>query len=256
MDNLDLDKLMNSKVSGARKKKIATSVVTAILCAGLVTGGAFGVKYLNDAKKTTPTEQTEPGEKELPDEEKPAEETTPEETPTEETENEIEHSMQMIWFGDEGYSQFDRIAINVMHGEEVVHSFSLSAENDWKCSWSDEYNASDLTLTGLFPDGVTAEFSISGENFVISSTYTPVEGSSESENPTADPGDPDKKEEERPNGFGDKDGTAGSGSKNTVSDSELPQTGLRDWITIFLMGLGTVMVLFGIFEIKRPERLR
>lgn len=240
MDNLDIDKLLSTKANGAHRKKILLSVVTVILCAGLITGGCFGVKSIINAGKSSPTEKTEKGDKEQPKQELSADDKTPDETPKADEKKEIEHSLKMIWFGDEGYSQFDRIAINVMHGEEVVRSFSLSAENEWKCSWSDEYEASELTLAGLFPDGVTAEFSISGENFVISSTYTPVEGENAG----------NSGQSESSNGQ-----TAGGGNKNIVDDNVLPQTGINEWLTLFLMGFGTVIMLFGFYEFKKPERL-
>ncbi len=238
MDNLDMDKLLNSKVSGARRKKILLSIVAVVLCAGLITGACFGIKAIVNTNKDGQSGQETLDNKDKQDDKTP-EDSKKEDEKQDAPQSEpvkFEHTMQLIWFGDKGYSRFDAIAINVMRGKEIVNSFSLSADTGWKCTWTDEYPAKDLSLMALFPDGVTAAFSVTGENFVISATYTPVEESGDTE------GEKGKSE-------------SGSGDVNSVDDSELPQTGLSQWITLFLVGLGTVMVLFGVYELRKPEHL-
>lgn len=246
MDNMDLDKLLNSKVSGARKKKVLSSIVAVVLCAGIVTGAGFGIKAAVNANKermnNNPKSEivdNKDDKKSNKDQDSTDQNSTETDNETEKKDGLIDHTIQMIWFGDDNYSQFDSIAINVVHGEKIVQSISLSSKDGWKYSWSDEYPAEELSLTGLFPDGVTAEFSVSGENFIISSTYTPVEKDNDAKDGNADSNttNPD------------------SGNRNHVDDSEVPQTGLMNWVTTFLLALGTVMILFGSVEIKKQGRL-
>ncbi len=134
----------------------------------------------------------------------------------------IEHTVQMVWFGDAEPPK--SVTVRVIHAAEQIASVELTQENDWRCSWTDSYPAAELTLAGSFPQNVTAAFSTSGENFTISGTCTEI-SSGEAETHEDDV----------------------SAEAATI----LPQTGIQTQPIFVLLYLGLGFIAFGVVDIAR-----
>lgn len=181
-------------------------------------------------------------------------------------------SVQKIW-RDEGEREArpDSITVQLLRGNTVVDTVTLSTRNNWRYHWSElptghRYRVVETDV----PDSYADSYSREGETIIIINTYT--EPSHEPEKPVtpdepnhpgnsdipSNPGTPSNPDV--PNNPGTPanpetpDGPEGPGVEDTPDDHEpvdkptLPETGQLWWPVLLLTAVGLVFILIGLIR--------
>lgn len=209
----ELDELFEKRIKKARasKRVMITAAVTLVL--GIAGAAVFGISTV---VMNTPAETEEPREKQSEPLPEPAPRTDAaalsdnRETGGSEEKPEREHGISMTWL--DGKAPEEPVTIRIFHSGELQGEIELNAENGWSNGWKDRFDASELGLKGLFPDGASATFGIDGESFVLAGAYN------------------------------DAPAPINAPESGELSDPDLPQTGVLWWPVPVLLTAGAALI--------------
>lgn len=179
MNGHQIDELLKRKVDNARRTRTlrTAAALLALLALIVLIGTAV---HLHKAKAVNApdvpsTADTEPE----PDEsEEPGESGTPEVStqtkdgkkplqPEEIRRLQIKHELVLEWENVPEEEQPPLVTVTVLHQGEEAARFTLTAENEWRHSWSDSFSANALTLRAELPKSVMASFALRGNQFTL-----------------------------------------------------------------------------------------
>lgn len=195
----------------------------------------------------------------------------------------ITRKVLKVW-NDEGSadSRPEEIEVSLLCGGEVYDTVTLSADNNWRYSWSGLDSTLDWTVAEEKLDGYTVEVSLEGITFVITNTRTEPEKPPETTSPDTETVPPPDEttpvdttvdstavdstlppDETHPSTSGSDVTTApepdvASPTEETTGapspdEPVLPQTGQLWWPVPLLVAAGLVLVIAGIIAVKVRE---
>ena len=211
MDSRSVDKLLRARIVRARVTKMLSLAAVGLAAAGAVFGGWKLIERI----PSEPIEAAVPSASPV--------ETEPPQAPAAEI-AETEHTLQAVWFGEGERPESIKLAI--LHQDELIVEAELKEEGNWRFSWSDGFSAGDLRLAGDFPENISAEVSVSGENFTVSCTVTGALPP-----PTEAPVTPTE----------------------TPAEGNLPETGLTVYPIVLMICLGAVLTALGMAELTKSR---
>ena len=297
MNGHQIDELLKRKVDNARRTRTlrTTAALLALLALIVLIGTAV---HLHKAKAVSApdvpsTADTEPE----PDEsEEPDESGTPEVSaqtkdgkkplqPEEIRRLQIKHELVLEWVNVPEEEQPPMVTVTVLHQGEDAARFTLTAENEWRHSWSDNFSADALTLRAELPKSVMASFALRGNQFTLyASGSSAAVSAPEDDEQTSEDGEeaPEDSEEAPEDGeeapedaeetpedgeeapedaeaaaqSGSADASAGEAPEDGEADesdesSDAPETGRNWWPIVILMICGAALVILGVFGSDR-----
>ncbi len=186
----------------------------------------------------------------------------------------ITRKVLKVW-KDEGSadSRPEEIEVSLLCGGEVYDTVTLSADNNWRYSWSGLDSTLDWTVAEEKLDGYTVEVSLEGITFVITNTRTVPEKPPETTSPDTETAPPDGTTPEdtttlppdethpsttepdvttapEPDVTSPTEETTGAPSPD---EPVLPQTGQLWWPVPVLVSAGLVLIIAGIIAVKARE---
>ena len=186
MENRSIDDLLKKKIAAARwgkRLRVAAIVVVALAVVGftassLLNRGDEEPYPVNtpEAVSASPISEDDPddpspsptAEDEGEEEGEPSPSASAEPAVTPSAVGKYKHEIQLVWFGDaEAPSD---LSITLAHKKNELFTVNISAADGWHYVWSDDYTAEELSLRGDFPDNITVEYTVSGENFTVTVT--------------------------------------------------------------------------------------
>ena len=181
------------------------------------------------------------------------------------------HELVLVWVGVPEEERPSVVSVTVLHkGEEAVR-FTLSAEDEWRHSWSDGFKAEELSLRANLPTSVMASFVLEGNQFTITGFSGSAAASDESEEADGETsGDGETPAQDDSNlheGAPDSDAQAQDGiieqpSENAQDEdaqdeeasedvSDAPRPAHSWWPIVLLMLCGAVLVTLGMLGTDR-----
>lgn len=176
------------------------------------------------------------------------------------------HELVLVWVGVPEEERPSVVSITVLHQGEEAARFTLSAEDEWRHSWSDGFKAEELSLRADLPSSVMASFVLQGNLFTItgfSGSAAVPEESTETDGETSEDGDaPVQDDSNLHEGAADSDaqpqgGTTEQPAEDTQDEeeseeiSDSPRSGHSWWPIVLLMICGAVLVTLGMFGTDR-----
>ena len=281
MNGHQIDELLKRKVDNARRGKALRTAVIALVLLALIVLIAAAVHRHNakavsapDVPSTVETD-TEPSPDETEAEKPQTVEGEKPLQPEEMRRKENKHELVLQWVGVSEEERPSSVTITVLHQGEEAARFTLSAESEWRHSWSDEYPAETLTLRADLPKSVMASFALRGGQFNVicsgsgtapvsvpeqtedSDSETSEDGNAEDEPSEAEASEDEEPEEEPEAQSGKIDEPSGEEpaeaeeTKNSDEIADAPRAGHSWWPIVLLMLCGAVLVTLGMLGTDR-----
>ena len=176
------------------------------------------------------------------------------------------HELVLVWVGVPEEERPSLVTITVLHKGEEAARFTLSAEDEWRHSWSDDLKSEELSLRADLPNSVMASFVLQGNQFTItgfSGSAAASEGSEDADGETSEDGEaPVQDDSNLHEGAADSDAQSQSGKieqpAEDVPDEEEsdeiadpPRSAHSWWPIVLLMICGAVLVTLGMLGTDR-----
>ena len=150
-------------------------------------------------------------------------------------EGSVSRKVLKVW-SDSGH-EIDRpqeVTVQLLQDGEIYDTVTLSAENNWRYTWSGLAKGHTWKVTEEVPSGYIVSISSEGTTFVVRNSY-----------------DPDRP----PTEIHDDDTPRGNWPMDTIEDmpiplAVLPQTGTPWWLVPILAAVGTLMIVLGLVRRK------